>query len=96
MTEKKMYVLVLETLSHSQRAVQAGHALAQYLLLKPKPKWSNGILILLKIKNEQELSDWHKRLGGGSICFREPDIGNQMTALACVSDGKEFRELRLL
>ena len=96
MTEKKMYVLVLEKLSHSQRAVQGCHALAQYLLQKPKTKWPNGTLVLLKIKNEQELSDWHKHLGGDSICFREPDIGNQMTALACVSDGKEFRELRLL
>jgi len=30
------------------------------------------------------------------VGFREPDIGNQLTAIACVSEGKEFSKLRLL
>jgi hypothetical protein len=28
--------------------------------------------------------------------FREPDIGNQTTAIACLNEGKVFSNLRLL
>jgi len=30
------------------------------------------------------------------VVFREPDIDDEVTALACVSDGRAFSNLRLL
>lgn len=36
------------------------------------------------------------RKGLDHVVFREPDIGNEMTALACLSDHKLFRGLKLM
>ena len=98
----KLYVLVRRDLSPSQQAVQAGHALAEHLLRGDLNGWDNGTLILLGVGNEQELQDWAERLtwrGLSYSMFREPDIGDQMTALACApspEDRKLFRSLKLI
>ena len=91
---KKMYVLVRKDLSRSQQAVQGGHAVAEYLLNNMESTWKNGTLIYLAIKNEVELIDWLKILESKSLLysiFREPDIGNQITAVATVSDSNLFQ-----
>jgi hypothetical protein len=49
---------VRKDLSKSQQAVQAGHALAEYLLHGPSTAWQNGTLIYLGVKNENELKFW--------------------------------------
>ena len=94
----KMYVLVRRNLSIPQQAVQAGHAVAE-LVLQDKSKGWNGTLVYLGVEDENILSRWKSKL---NICeksfveFREPDIGNQLTAVACVDDGKMFSKLKLL
>lgn len=90
----KMYILVRNDLSNSQKAVQAGHALAEYLQRRPDTQWKNGTLVYLKVRNEEELLDWHSKLD--CIGFREPDKNNELTALALVSGGQELKHLRLL
>jgi len=51
-------------------------------------------LVYLKVRNEQELLTWHSKLD--CISFREPDRGNEVTALAIASTGEEFQTLKLL
>jgi hypothetical protein len=54
----KLYVLVRKDLSRSQQAVQAGHAVGEYLLRGPSTVWGNGILVYLGVRNEEELKWW--------------------------------------
>lgn len=94
----KMYVLVRSDLTKIQQAVQSGHALAEYLL-NHNTTWRNGTLVYLGVTDEAELLHWGRKLsykGIGWKGFNEPDINNELTALATVSDGKVFRKLRLL
>lgn len=90
---KKLYILVRKDISKSQQAVQAGHAVAEYLLRVPNTHWDNGTLIYLGVKNERELIEWGNKLSSW-IGFREPDIGNQLTAIA--TEENLFKNMRLL
>lgn len=90
----KLFVLVRKDLSKSQQAVQAGHAIAQYLIEHPDTEWGNGTLVLLRVPFES-FDYWQKTIGKYSI-FREPDIGNEMTAIACVGNDELFSDLPLV
>ncbi len=95
----KMYVLVRKDLTRSQQAVQAGHALAEYLVKIPDTQWRNGTLIYLGVKGLRQLENWKLKLKRMEIEFaefNEPDIGNETTALAIVSNENLFRNLNLL
>lgn len=64
----KMYVLIKDSLSPAQQAVQAGHALAQFGLEYPKEfeAWQedNNILIYLSVEN---ISWWKQVLDDGDF-----------------------------
>lgn len=97
----KLYVLIREDLNTiAYKAVQAGHAVAQFVLDNPNNKWKNSYLIYVKVKNEDQLKFWNMKLtdaGHLTSCFHEPDLDNQMTALACSSiNDKMFNKLQLL
>ena len=93
MKNQKLYVLVRKDLSKSQQAVQAGHAVAEYLLHGPATTWNNGTLIYLGVSNEQELVDWGDKLEK-YVGFREPNVDNQLMAIA--TEENKFNGLRLL
>ena len=96
---KKLYCLVRKDLKPKYQAVQAGHAVAELILRGDTDGWDNGYLIYLGVENELSLKKWATRLdakGIGYTQFNEPDIGNEITALAVVSDGKIFSNLGLL
>ncbi len=93
----KLYVLVRKDLGSSYSAVQAGHAVAEFLLQYPNT-WKNETLIYLGV-TEQQLNRWICELKYSKIehvIFREPDIGNQITAVAVLNEGKIFKKLKLL
>ena len=99
MNSTKLYVIVRKDLSISQRAVQAGHAVAQFLLCSPFFRWKNGTLIYLGVKGLRQLENLKRKFESNGIHyveFREPDIGNETTAIATETENDFVRKLNLL
>lgn len=97
--QRKLYVLVRGDLPASYQAVQAGHALAEFLIKNPETDWRNNTLVYLNVEDEEHLKMWCEKLDWKGIewtSFREPDIGNEMTAIACLCDSRPFSNLRLM
>jgi len=89
--------VIRKDLSPSQRIVQAGHAVAEYML--DDPKWKNTTLVCLSVKNLGQLEMLKMRLEARNIRFsefREPDINNQTTAIASDVDCEFFSKLNLI
>lgn len=94
-----MYVLVRNDLTPSQQAVQAGHALAEYCLRCPEAKdWNNHTLIYLSTTKEnlQMLCEKYQQRLKHVVAFREPDINNELTAIAFLEPIPEVKKLKLL
>ena len=94
---KRLYVLVRKDLNPAYRSVQAGHAVAEYLLRYPRTEWNNGYLIYLGVHDRMELVKWKTKLEYKNIdyvVFREPDLHDEETTLALLSDGKIVKSLR--
>lgn len=99
MKSEKLFVIVRRDLTPAQQAVQAGHAVAEYLIFNPDIEWSNGTLVYLGVKNEEEIQKWLYRLSMAdvlAVCFSEPDMNNELTAIATVHDESFFKKLQLL
>jgi hypothetical protein len=89
----KLYVLVRGDLTHGQQMAQACHALADFMLYHntscsccPDLRWSNDTIVILKTKNEQELSSWLEVFRANTSIayahFNEPDLNGELTAIA--------------
>ena len=94
----RLYILTRKDLSGSSPAIQAGHAVAEFLLSRPNT-WANTTLIYLGIDSKDELHKWADKLSYKEhdwIGFKEPDLDNELTAIATISDGKIFSNLKLL
>jgi hypothetical protein len=89
-SKEKLYVVVNETLTPSQQAVQSAHAVAEFLKKYPHTMWSNGYLILLKDKPSRDgnMKGW---VGGHNEYaeFVEPDLDNKVTAYAVFGEHAE-------
>lgn len=95
----KLYIVTHKELSTSQQAVQAGHALAEFLLRGPKTFWSNGTLVYLGVDNRKQLELLQRKLDMEDIPyvkFVEPDMNNEVTAIATDVFCKPLKKLRLL
>lgn len=94
---KKLYVLVRNDISLAYQGVQAGHALAEWLLdNKDTQEWNNHTLVYLGVDSVEK---WMYKLRALDIpysYFVEPDIGNEVTALATYDDGFVFKDLKLM
>jgi hypothetical protein len=90
---------VRKDLSTSQMAVQAGHAVAGYLLHSHFSRWQNETLIYLGVKGLSQLERLKYKLDQKNIKyteFREPDLNNEVTAIASDIDCKHFERLNLI
>lgn len=86
---KKLYVLI------DQKLDAVGHAVAQWLLEHPNQEWNNNYLIYLYA----DLDKWKVRLdlvNKDYSSFYEPDLSNQLTAIALQDDGRMFKKLKLV
>lgn len=87
-----MYVIVRKDLTPPQRAVQSAHAAieAGRAFLPPNTKHDDCLenhphLVICEVKDEKKLKSTEKKLQENQIqyrVFKEPDIGDQMTAIA--------------
>jgi len=98
-----MYVLVTKELDETYRNVQGGHASIEYTLKYKDSKlfqeWrSDPYLIHLGVRFHSSLKDWKEKLSELNIphiVWKEPDLDNQETAIACIDTGEIFRQLPL-
>jgi len=94
---KRLYVLVDDSLDPIYGAVQGGHCACQYMIDNKfnKDSWNNEYLIYLSAN----VLYWkYKLLNRGKKIseFYEPDLGNKLTSICCVDDGRIFKKLPLL
>lgn len=88
---KRLYVLIDQKLD----AVYGCDAVAQWLLEHPNQEWNNSYLIYLYA----DLDKWKVRLdlvNKDYSSFYEPDLDNQLTAIALQDDGRMFKKLKLV
>lgn len=94
-----MYVLVRNDLAETYRIVQGAHALAQFAIEYPSlfNEWHNSTIVFLGTKNLLELKQYMSRLEDNKIfsSFNEPDLENQLTAIACYDSGEIFSTLKV-
>jgi len=104
--EPKLYILIRDDLSKSQKTVQAVHAACSFLLevgncfyCSELITWNNGTVVCLKVKDEEMLIEKEEKIKEMKIpyqTFTEPDLGNSKTALALISKIPFFNDLPLL
>jgi len=95
----RLFVLVNNEMPLAYQGVQGGHAVAQWLLEHPSQTWNNNFLIYLGV-SEKELQKWIFKLNLKKIdysYFKEPDLGNKITAIAILGDEHNlFKKLKLM
>jgi hypothetical protein len=98
----KLYVVVPRTLSTPQKAVQGGHAIADFMIRNPESQWRGHSLIFLTVPTEQDLKDLLDGAQGWCRCevgwFCEPYWNNKLTSVAIFGDdaGERLKSLPLM
>jgi hypothetical protein len=93
-----MYVLVREDLDPIYRSVQGTHAVAQFYEKGNDTNWHNETLVQVQVKNKEAIEYWAWKLERKNkkfVPFYEPDLENQLTAIACVDEGNIFKSLQI-
>lgn len=100
-TNNKLYILVSNQLNSIYGAVQGGHAIAQFLIEHPNSEWKNNTVVYLSCDIDNFLNRQKKRnqLLKDELhsVFKEPDLNNQITAIACYKIPQKYvKNLKLL
>ena len=96
----KMYVIVRKDLGNIYKMVQGSHALAQFMLEHGQiaKEWNNSTIVFGQVESEEQLFHLIDKLEIRGIeysKFNEPDIDNQLTAIASYTEEKIFRNIKL-
>ena len=91
--QRRLYVIIDESLNPVYGCVQGGHAVAQYLIEYGQENWNNEYLIYL-YGNTEYWKEVLEMRGMKFVSFCEPDLDNRLTALAVVNDGSMFKKLK--
>lgn len=91
----KLYCIARKDLSKSQQGIQAGHAMAEFILRHPETHWDNGILVYLKASKE-ELESLLQELGSRATPFYEEDLGGELTAIAALGIPRQASSFQLM
>lgn len=94
MPTERLYVITHRQLGDNGVA-QLVHGASQFMLDFPGA-WLNTTIVCLAVKDLEALEFWQDKLqmkGYKFSKFREPDIGNQLTSIACATDSKIFSKL---
>ena len=78
-TDDRLYAITRADLSVGLRAAQVGHALIHWTLEHGAPPDS---LVVLQVPTLEALHRVHDRLVGRVVAFHEPDLGDELTAIA--------------
>lgn len=79
----KLYAITRADLSTGMRTAQVGHALIAWVLAHGAPPEN---LVVLQVPGLVELAELGERLVGKVVCFREPDLDDELTAIAAGPD----------
>jgi hypothetical protein len=94
----KLYVFILNSLSFSQKAVQAGHAVSIIASQNPQIDWTKQTFVYLnasRIKLKKLLL--HRLESDPTYSyFIEPDYNNQLTSVAIFGKEGEYSTFNLL
>ena len=92
---QRLYVLISNKLDSIYGCVQGGHVVAEWLLSHPDQNWNNSYLIYVSA----DIQKWKDKLDLMDIEyteFKEPDLDNEITALAVLNNDKMFKNLKLV
>lgn len=92
---QRLYVLISQKLNPIYGCVQGGHVVAEWLLSHPDQNWNNSYLIYVSA----DIQKWKDKLDLMDIEyteFKEPDLDNEITALAVLNNDKMFKNLKLV
>jgi hypothetical protein len=100
MTFNKLYVIIRSDISPEQQAIQAGHAAVEWAR-KHGYRFPHPTFVFLGAKNELHLIWLMIRLilaGKSYTPFHEPDLADQVTAIAVhhIGESKLFKNLPLM
>lgn len=93
---QKLYVVIRNDMPIEYQGVQGGHAVAQWMLENPDQKWNNNYLIYLQTEDIERLRYKLNLKDIKHSHFIEPDLDNKITAIACQSEDKLFKKLKLM
>ena len=100
--KRKLYVVVPQTLSTPQKAVQGGHAIADFMIRNPESEWKGHSLIFLTVPSDRDLESLYDEAQRWCRCelgwFHEPYWDDKLTSIAVYGDdaGERLKSLPLM